>query len=166
MTKKEQIKKDLGRSPYMSQIIESPVGLVVSRSGDQANAMTVSFFSEVSHHPTSMWISIAKDSYTHELLEQNGEFTFVSLHHRQASLAIECGLVSGRERNKADLLDLYESGNGFLFIRDALASTACRIFRSIDLGDHTLYLAEILSGDMHPKKAILRNLLMSDLQLL
>ncbi len=150
--------------PYVrSAGFEGPVGLVVTRAGERANAMTVSFFSEVAHHPTSMWISISRDSFTHELLSENGEFSFITLQERQAGIAVACGTESGRSRDKCASLDLYDNGSGFLFLRGALASTACRIFRATPAGDHTIFLACMLSGDIDGNCSRLRNLLLSDL---
>jgi flavin reductase (DIM6/NTAB) family NADH-FMN oxidoreductase RutF len=128
--------------------------------------MTVSFFSEVAHHPTSLWVSVAPSCYTHELLEAARRFTFVTLHRGQARLAAECGTISGRELDKCASLDLYEGGDGYLYLRGALASTACRVTRSVPLGDHTLFIAEMLSGDIHRGGAALRNLLLSDVRAL
>jgi flavin reductase (DIM6/NTAB) family NADH-FMN oxidoreductase RutF len=151
--------------PYISrEVVESPVGLLVVRYGARRNAMTVSFFSEVAHHPTAMWVSVARQCFTHQLLQDQTDFTFVALHERQSAVAVACGTVSGRDQDKCAHLDLYESGAGFLFLRGALSSTACRVFRRVPLGDHTLFLASILSGDRLVSRAPLRNLLVSDLR--
>jgi hypothetical protein len=58
MHSRSMSKVDLGNCPYVTRAIaEAPVGLVVAWTGSRTNAMTVSFFSEVAHHPTSMWLS-------------------------------------------------------------------------------------------------------------
>ena len=63
------------------------MGLVVARSGAVRNAMTVSMFSEVAHYHIGLWVSIAKDSFTHSLLSETPEFTFVTLHRGQGAIA-------------------------------------------------------------------------------
>lgn len=151
-------------SPYLkAEVSEAPVGLVIVNSGGVRNAMTVSLFSEVAHYPIGLWVSIAKDSYTHSLLSAAPEFTFVTLHRGQGGVARACGTESGRERDKCAGLDLYEGGGGFQFLRDSIASTACRIKRSMDLGTHTLHVAEILFGDVTRRSGLPRHLLLSDL---
>jgi flavin reductase (DIM6/NTAB) family NADH-FMN oxidoreductase RutF len=152
------------QSPYLTDsVVESPVGLVLVQAGARANAATMSFFSEVAHHPTTLWVSIARASYTHALLEETGAFTVATLHQRQREIALACGAVSGREKDKCAALDLYESAPGFLFLRDAMASTACRIRQRAALEDHTLFIADILSGDFDSRRIGLRHLLLSDL---
>ena len=154
----------LRNCPYVERAaVDSPVGLVVVRSGQARNAATVSFFSEVAHHPTSLWISIARDSYTRSLIEQTREFTFVTLHYDQAGIAEACGTRSGRDTDKCAGLDLYEKG-GFLFLRGAIASTACKVVQSVPLDDHVLYIAHILHGEIEGGRGVVRNLLVSDLK--
>jgi len=46
-------------------VIESAVGLVIVKTGERRNAMTVSMFSEVAHHPTALWVAIATGTLTH-----------------------------------------------------------------------------------------------------
>jgi flavin reductase (DIM6/NTAB) family NADH-FMN oxidoreductase RutF len=156
---------DWSAVPYVSgAVVESPVGLVIVESEGRRNAMTVSFFSEVAHYPTSMWISIARDSHTHSLLSGAGRFSFITLHQGQGPIAIACGTASGRDRDKCSALDLYDNGEGFLFLKGALASTACRIASATRVGDHTLFIAHMLSGHISPGGRASRQLLLSDLR--
>lgn len=141
---------------------ECPVGLIIT-SGERRNAMTVSMFSEAAHHPASMWVSIARDTLTHELVGRTGRFTFVTLHCRQAAVALACGSVSGRDRDKCAGLRLYEAGGGFWFLDDAIANVACEISHRTELGDHTLFTANMLHGTVETRRAGLRQLLISDL---
>jgi flavin reductase (DIM6/NTAB) family NADH-FMN oxidoreductase RutF len=161
---------DLGslrQSPYVARAsVDSPVGLVLVRAGQRANATTVSFFSEVAHHPTSMWICLERESYTHGLLAEVNEFSFITLHRGQAEIAAACGTESGRARDKCKGLPLYDNGGGFLFLQGAMASTACRVVHAHPVGAHTIFIAHILSGDMRQGRASLRNLLISDLKIL
>ena len=152
-------------SPYIStSVIESTVGLVIVKAGEIRNAMTVSFYSEVAHHPTALWISIAKSSFTHELLRQQPEFTLAVLNQKQINIANTCGSVSGRDQDKCSFLDLYETPQGFLFLRGALASTSSRVRDSVDLGEHTLFIANILETELESRTSHLRQLLLSDLK--
>ena len=126
--------------------------------------MTVSFFSEVAHHPTSLWVSIAKSSYTHELIEETGRFSLAVLNQTQGKLALACGSASGRDQDKCAALSLYPGPEGYLFLNEALASTACSVSQAVSIGDHTLFLADILHSEMESRKSHLRQLLLSDLQ--
>jgi flavin reductase (DIM6/NTAB) family NADH-FMN oxidoreductase RutF len=145
-------------------VVESPVGLVVVQAGSRLNAMTVSFFSEAAHHPTTLWVSIERSTYTHSLLEESGYFSLVVLNSKQGNIAVSCGSVSGRNKDKCADLDLYESRSGFVFLKGALACTACHVSKTLTVGEHTLFLADILEGDVDSGASVLRHLLLSDLK--
>ncbi len=150
-------------SPYVkAAIVESMVGLIIVRTASEANVMTVSAMSEVAHHPTSLWVSIDRTTYTHQLLCQRGLFTLTLLHDGQADLAWSCGTVSGRDRDKCAALILSERAD-YLFLPEALTNTACRVRMTVDLGSHTMFIADMLSGEVNSRMQHRRNLLLSDL---
>lgn len=151
-------------SPYIGgAVIDGPVGLIVSEARGRRNAMAVSWFSEAAHHPASLWVSIARTAYTHELIEAGGAFSLIVLHRKQKGIARRCGEVSGREADKCAGLALYRSHEGFLFLAEALASVACRVRSSRSLGDHTLFVADIVGGEVETRRAGRRHLLTTDL---
>ncbi len=152
-------------SPYISgAVIESPVGLLLVNSSEQCNAMTVSLFSEVAHHPTALWVSVAQTSHTHSLISEVKECSLAILSQKQKDIAVACGTVSGRDKDKCKSLDLYRKSDGFLFLSGALATTACRIRNSFAVGDHTVFVADILETDLESRVSHLRHLLLSDLE--
>ena len=124
--------------------------------------MTVSFFSEVAHHPTSLWVSIAESTLTHELVLASGLFSLIVLHERQRAIARICGAVSGRAEDKCSHLQLTRRG-AHLFLDGALASIACTVNAKADAGDHTVFLADILFGEFETLNAMRRHLLTVDL---
>ena len=151
-------------SPYLDgSVVVSPVGLVLTEWQGKRNAMTVSFFSEVAHHPTTLWVSIEQSSYTHDLIQASGRFTLVVLDDRQAALAQACGSVSGRQSDKCAGLKLYRGPGDELYMEDAFASAACRVRNARPLGVHTLFIADILAGEFESRRSIHRHLLTTDL---
>jgi len=152
------------KSPYLSAAVtDGPVALLLVEANGRRNAATVSCYSELAHHPTSLWVSLATGSYTHALVEEVGRFTLAVLSERQGRLAHACGSVSGRERDKCTALDLHTSAGGFLFLGGALASSGCRVRGRIPLDDHTVFLADLVEGELESRASHLRHLLLSDL---
>jgi len=111
-----------------------------------------------------MWVSVAQSSYTHQLILETGRFSFIALHERQSDIALACGTESGFTRDKCALLDLSLHEDNFLYLKGALASTACRVRTSKLVGDHTLFIADLLSGEMETRATVYRQLLLSDIQ--
>lgn len=152
-------------SPYITgSVVESAVGLILVSTGQKINAMTVSFFSEVAHHPTALWVGVAETALTHAMIEETGRFSLVVLNQRQGHLAMACGSVSGRDVDKCSQLDLLRSPGGFLFLNGALATTGCKTRHREKVGDHTIFVADIVESGLDSRKSHLRQLLLSDLR--
>jgi flavin reductase (DIM6/NTAB) family NADH-FMN oxidoreductase RutF len=151
-------------TPYIADaVVEAAVGLILTEAEGRSNAMTISFFSEAAHWPTTMWVSIAKSSYTHHLMTTSGRFSVVMLYDKQHEFAESCGTVSGRYHDKTRALGLDRTETGDLFLPDSLASVICRVRRTCDLNDHTLVIGDILGGWLNSQHLGRRHLLLSDL---
>ena len=144
-------------------VLDSMVALLLVKSGERSNAMTLSFFAEVAHHPTSLWISVATSRYTHQLLEAEGRFSLALLTQNQREIAVACAAVSGRDRDKCATLPLRATTTGFFYLDGALTSSGCRVRERIPLGDHTVFVAEILEGESDTSIAHVPPLRVSDL---
>ena len=151
------------RSPYFDGLTPAPVGLVLVNADGRRNASTVTFFSEVAHYPTAMWVSLNTSSLSHDLIRSCGAFTLSVLSRKQRDIAIACGTVSGRDADKCATLDVTETPGGFLYLLGAVASTACRVTQTVPLGDHTLFVANLIEGERDTRAARLGPLLSIDL---
>jgi flavin reductase (DIM6/NTAB) family NADH-FMN oxidoreductase RutF len=150
-------------NPYLSgAVVDGPVALLLVQSAGRRNAATISCFSELAHHPTSLWVSIATSSYTHELVQQARQFTLAVLSDRQRQIALTCASVSGRERDKVATLPVHALPSGLFALDEALASSLCRVRESIAVDDHTVFFADILEGVMDSGASHRRHLLLSD----
>jgi flavin reductase (DIM6/NTAB) family NADH-FMN oxidoreductase RutF len=151
------------RTYLYGSVLPSPVGLVLVRSGLRRTATTVSFFSEVAHHPTSLWVSLAVSSFAHELALEGGEFTLAILSRAQTAVARVCGSISGRDRDKCAELPLYESPRGFLYLAGGVSSTACRVRTTIRQESHTVLIADMLEADIDTRAIRAGQLLTTEL---
>jgi flavin reductase (DIM6/NTAB) family NADH-FMN oxidoreductase RutF len=64
--------------------------------------------------------------------------------------------------DKCALLPLRANGD-HLFLDGALASVACRVRSATDTGDHTIFIADIVSGEVETLNTMRRHLLTVDL---
>lgn len=150
-------------SPYLrGSVLESPVGLVLTEDRGRANAMTGSFFSEVAHYPTALWVSIATHSLTHELIESSRRFSLAVLHAGQKEIAEWCGSDSGRSKDKCARLNLYRVADAFLYLAGSLSSISCEVRSSHQLDGHTMYVAAMLAGETDSNSSVRRHLLTAD----
>jgi flavin reductase (DIM6/NTAB) family NADH-FMN oxidoreductase RutF len=127
-----------------------PSGLYVvgSRSGDRRNGMTLNWATQVSADPKLVAIAVQKDALTHELVAEGGVFSLCILDREDRALV--------RKFTKPVEVDLGASTlNGFGFhdgrsgapVLDAAAAWIdCRVRHSLDLGEHTLFVGEIVDA--------------------
>ena len=136
-------------SPYLEHaLIDNGVALVTSGHGGRLNVMTVSFFAESSHLPVLLRVAIAPTCWTHELIIESGWFGLSVLSRGQERLAVECGTISGRDEDKFRRLELaYRlTEHGVPLLADCLTTSECRVVDRFDLGDHTVFVAEITAS--------------------
>jgi flavin reductase (DIM6/NTAB) family NADH-FMN oxidoreductase RutF len=125
-----------------------PSGLYVvgSRHGDRRNAMTLNWATQVSTEPKQVGIGVTKKAFTHELISQGGCFSLHILDREDRAVV--------RKFVKPVTVDLQaQTLNGFLY-RDgvsgapilelAAAFLDCRLTQAVDMGDHTLFVGEVV----------------------
>ncbi len=128
-----------------------PSGLYVigSRAGDRRNGMTLNWATQLSFDPKLFGISVEKGAVTHELIAEGGVFS-VSIIDREDRAIV-------RKFTKPVEVDAQASTlNGFPYVdapvtgtpvlAQAVAWLDCRLHGSVDVGDHTLFLGEVVAA--------------------
>jgi flavin reductase (DIM6/NTAB) family NADH-FMN oxidoreductase RutF len=153
-------------SPYLaSAILDNPVALVTSAHGGRRNVMTASLFAESSHLPVLLRVAIRPTTLTHELVAASGWFGLSILASHQGELARACGASSGRDGSKFERLRLktFAGPRDVPLLPGLLTTSACRVVERIELGEHTLFVGEIVESYRQSRLAHLPPLLVSDL---
>ena len=127
-----------------------PYGLYVlgTRAGDRRNGMTANWVTQVSFDPKLVAVSVEKEAFSHELLAEGGVFA-LSLVDREDRAIV-------RKFTKPVDVDLEaRTLNGFAYhdglsgapiLDQAAAYIDCRVSQQIDVGDHTLFLGEVVDA--------------------
>jgi flavin reductase (DIM6/NTAB) family NADH-FMN oxidoreductase RutF len=124
------------------------VYVVTARHEERQNGMTAAWVSQVSFRPPLVMVSIAPERYTHELIERSGHFAVNALHEGQTELARGFGFRSGRKTDKLAGVPHHAAANGSPVLDEALAYLECRVVDRVTAGDHTLFLGEVVGGDV------------------
>lgn len=127
--------------------IPNALALVGSRAGDEWNAMTTSWITQVSMEPVLVGVGVDNTAVTHRLIRTGGSFTvnlwsaadtkvFVKFS-KPAVLAIEgdATTLNGRA--------VHPAPSGAPVFADAVAWFDCTVRQSIDFGTHTFFVGEI-----------------------
>ncbi len=127
-----------------------PSGLYVlgTRAGDRRNGMTLNWATQVSFDPKLVGVSVEREAFSHELLLE-GQVFALSIVDREDRAIV-------RKFTKPVEVDLdAHTLNGFAFhdglsgapvLDQAAAYLDCVVRQQVDVGDHTLFLGEVVDA--------------------
>jgi flavin reductase (DIM6/NTAB) family NADH-FMN oxidoreductase RutF len=135
-----------------------PYGLYVvgsrSADGEQRQLMTANWLTQVSFDPKVLAVSVEREALTHELIVGGRCFTvnivdrldraIVRKFTRPVALDPDQGTLNG--------FGFHDALSGAPLLDRALAWLDCRLTTSVPVGDHTLFLGEVIdSGFQKPE---------------
>lgn len=125
------------------------VVLVVAKINDKVNAMAASWCMPVSASPPLIVVSISPKRYTHKLIKTSGEFTINIMSLDKLKEVHLCGTISGASIDKLKLARLHVLDSLKIKtpgLEEAIAILECKLFKSVEAGDHTLFIGRILAA--------------------
>ena len=120
--------------------------LLSVRSYGQDNACIINTAVQVAREPAKIAISVSKANKTHQMILESGRFNLSMLTvDTPFSLFRRFGMQSGRDVNKFyGFEDAVRAENGiYRLTRYANAFLALKLVRTVDLGSHTMFIAEL-----------------------
>jgi len=142
----------------MQEVIEkivNGVSVVTSRSDGKINGLSVAWMSQVSISPPLVMVAIGKSKYTHELIEKSNVFAINILSDRQKDIAKHFGLQSGRKTDKFDKVECETKKTGCPILKACLAYLDCKVHKSMNVGDHTIFVGEVIDAGIKSRDAAL-----------
>ncbi len=128
--------------------IPNALVLVGSRAGDDWNAMTTSWVTQVSMKPVLIAVGVDKSAVTHRLIATGGSFT-VNLWSAEDTKPFR---KFSKPAEKVDMTlngwAIREAPSGAPIFEEAIAWMDCAVHQSIDCGTHTLFLGELQHCDI------------------
>lgn len=123
--------------------------ILTAREGGQDNGCIINTLQQVTSSPNRIGITVSKQNYTHDMIARTGVFN-VSTLTEQTPFAVfrHFGFQSGRNVPKfAGEPDRAENGVAYVGgVSNAYLSG--RVVQSVDLGTHTLFLADVTGGEV------------------
>lgn len=130
--------------------IPNALALVGARAGEQRNAMTTSWITQLSMEPVLIGVGVDNSAVTRRLITDGGSFTvnlwdaadtkvFVKFSKPAAYVATGSGgTLNGRP--------VREEATGAPVFDDAIAWLDCAVRHTLDLGSHTLFVGEVVGA--------------------
>ena len=125
-----------------------PYGVYVLTTRQEGGAcgMVVSWVSQVSYSPPLLMVALRHNRKAIAAIQKTGLFSLSLLQAGQESYIPRIKAVPDPQT-----FPFIDAGSGDApFIRDALASFACRLFTTMKTGDHVLMIGEVLSASASP----------------
>ena len=120
------------------------------------NAIALGWSMCTSNEPPMLAISIGHTRYSHELIEESGEFVLVFPSEKMVDATMVVGTKSGRHGDKME-----EAGVTLLpgtvvdapLVDDACANFECKVAGALKTGDHTIFAGEVVAAHVGPEDA-------------
>jgi flavin reductase (DIM6/NTAB) family NADH-FMN oxidoreductase RutF len=112
------------------------------------HGMTVSSFTSVSLDPPLLLVSLEQSTRTHDLVGKSGVFGVTILAGHQAWISDRFAGRESEEDDRFSGLALRTLVTGAPFLQDALACFDCEVNRELKVGNHTIFIGEVLALDV------------------
>ncbi|MBQ7153140.1 MAG: flavin reductase [Clostridia bacterium] len=121
------------------------VFMLAVSDGGKVNGCITNTCMQVASSPTRLAISCLNSNLTCEMLKNSGRFTLSILDSTCTFETIKhFGLQSGRTVNKFEDLELPTDAAGIPYLSWATCAViSCHVIQAMDLGSHTMFIAEI-----------------------
>ncbi|HTY90372.1 MAG TPA: flavin reductase family protein [Methanocella sp.] len=128
--------------PFM---MPTPTVLVGANVKGKPNFMTVGWTGFTNISPPMLTVAIGQKKYTNLGILENNTFSVNVPNTKQMVVTDYCGIVSGSKVDKSALFEIFYGKLGTApMIKDFPVNMECKLFKSIDLPNRTLHIAEIM----------------------
>ncbi len=140
--------------------IPNALALIGSRSGDERNGMTASWITQLSMEPVLIGVGVDNTAVTHRLISEGGSFTVNLWNAEETRVFVKFSKPATYADGTLNGRAVREATTGAPVFTEAIAWMDCEVRHAIDLGTHTLFVGELVDGDIHIDEA--RSASMSD----
>jgi flavin reductase (DIM6/NTAB) family NADH-FMN oxidoreductase RutF len=140
--------------------IPNALALVGSRAGDEWNAMTTSWITQLSMEPVLVGVGIDNDAVTHRLIADGGSFTVNLWSADDTRVFVKFSKPATFEEMTLNGRAVSAGVTGAPVFDEAIAYLDCAVRHQLDLGSHTLFIGEVVDAAIRDDDA--RSASMSD----
>ena len=138
----------MGKRSFKGGAMLNPVpAVMVSCGRRKPNIITIAWTGIVNSNPPMTYLSVRKERYSHNIIENTGEFV-INLCSEELAFATDfCGVKSGRDTDKFKEMKLMPERAEIVrcpMIKESPVNIECRVREIIELGSHDMFIADIL----------------------
>lgn len=142
--------RDPEKINQVTWMIPNALALIGSRSGDEWNAMTASWITQVSMEPVSIAVSIDRTALTHRLVDESGVFSVNLWSPEDTRVFVKFSKPATREGMHLNGHPFREGVSGVPIFDAAVAWVEARVVAKVDVGSHTVFIGEVVAVGKDP----------------
>lgn len=116
-------------------------------ANEKPNIVTLAWAGTVCSDPVMLSVSVRPERYSHELIEESGEFVVNLVTEDLVRACDWCGVRSGRDYDKFAETNLSAYTSEYMetpAIAESPVNLYCKVKKTERLGSHDMYIAEIV----------------------
>lgn len=133
--------------------IPNALALVGSRAGDERNAMTTSWITQLSMEPVLIGIGVDNQAVTHRLIAAGGCFTVNLWDAADTKVFVKFSKPARDDGAALNDRPVRAATTGAPVFDDAIAWVDCQVRHTLDLGSHTLFVGEVVDAGIRDEDA-------------
>jgi flavin reductase (DIM6/NTAB) family NADH-FMN oxidoreductase RutF len=126
--------------------IPNALALIGSRAGDERNAMTASWVTQLSMAPVLIGVGVDNDAVTHRLIDEGGSFTVNLWDANDTRVFVKFSKPAQDDGASLNGRPVRAARTGAPVFDEALAWMDCEVRHRFDLGTHTLFVGEVVEA--------------------
>ena len=133
--------------------IPNALALVGSRAGDEWNAMTTSWITQLSMEPVLIGIGVDNTAVTHRLITAGGSFSVNLWPADDTRVFVKFSKPAAFEEMTLNGRSVKAGVTGAPVFDEAIAYVECEVRQAHDLGTHTLFIGEVVDAGVRDDDA-------------
>ena len=126
--------------------IPNALALVGSRAGEERNAMTTSWITQLAMEPVLIGVGVDNAAVTRRLIADGGSFTVNLWDAENTRPFVKFSKPAQGDDTQLNGLAITTAATGAPVFVDAVAWMDCAVRQSVDLGTHTLFVGEVVDA--------------------
>lgn len=131
------------------RFIPHPLNICGVKDGEELNGFTVSWMTQASFKPPLIVIAVRQDSRSHAMIQASQVFSISFLSSSQKDLAEKFFQPLRRNGDKFGDVEFYTGETGCPIIKEALGYIECQVRGSLEQGDHSVFVGEVIAAALH-----------------
>ncbi len=133
--------------------IPNALALVGSRAGDQRNAMTTSWITQLSMAPVLVGVAVDNDAVTHRLITDGEVFSVNLWNAEDTKVFVKFSKPATDDGASLNGRAVHGEATGAPVFDEAVAWIDCAVRHAFNLGTHTLFVGEVVAAGINDDDA-------------